>query len=133
MKYEKGGIDMILFKSGKLVKEIELLPTKTADIIRENLPIRGMARRWGDEIYFETDIEIVEEENSRDVVEVGDVAYWIPGKAVCIFFGKTPISDDRIRPASPVNLFGKIRDVKGLESVQEGDEVLIFENTRADM
>jgi hypothetical protein len=123
---------MILFKSGDLVKEINLLSTRTAEIIKKSLPIRGIARRWGDEIYFETDIEIAEKENSRDVVEVGDVAYWIPGKAICIFFGKTPISDDKIRPASPVNLFGKIKVVKGLERVQEGDEVLIFEKDYLD-
>ncbi|MBO8181741.1 MAG: hypothetical protein H0Z28_02980 [Archaeoglobus sp.] len=117
---------MIYFKSGDVLKEIELLQNKTAKIIQEHLPIKGIAKRWGDEIYFETPINISEPEDSREVVEVGDVAYWIPGKAICIFFGKTPISDDKIRPASPVNLFGKIKDVSGLERIEEGDEVLIF-------
>ena len=117
----------IYFKSGNLVKKIELLPTQTAKKIREKLPIKGVAKRWGDEIYFETPVEISEPENSRDVVEIGDVAYWIPGKAICIFFGKTPISDDKIRPASPVNLFGRIKDVSGLKNVNDGDEVVVFE------
>ena len=118
----------VYFKSGDLVKEIKLLDTMTAQTIRKNLPIEGIAKRWGDEIYFETSVIISEPENSRDVVEVGDVAYWIPGKAICIFFGKTPISDDKIRPASPVNIFGKIKDVSGLERVRDGDEVLIYED-----
>jgi len=115
----------IYFKAGDLVKEIELLPTRTAEIVMKSLPIKGIAKRWGDEIYFETPIDISEAENSTDVVEIGDVAFWIPGRAICIFFGKTPISDDKIRPASAVNLFGRIRDVSGLEKVKEGDEVVI--------
>jgi hypothetical protein len=66
------------------------------------------------------------DENSKDVVELGDVAYWIPGKAICLFFGKTPISDERIRPASAVNVIGKITsDLKVLKNVKDGDEVLV--------
>jgi hypothetical protein len=114
------------FKSGDLIKEIELLQTRTAEIIRKSLPIRGIARRWGEEIYFETDLEI-QDEDARDVVEIGDVCYWPPGKAICIFFGKTPISDEKIRPASPVNIFGKIRDVSGLGRIRDGDEVVVYE------
>ncbi len=56
-----------------------------------------MSTRWGDEIYFETPVKLTVEENSKEVVEEGDVAFWIPGKAICIFFGKTPISDDKIQ------------------------------------
>jgi len=66
------------------------------------------------------------EENSKDVVELGDVAYWIPGKAICLFFGKTPISDDKIRPASAVNVIGKIiTNMEELKKVGDGDEVTI--------
>ena len=118
---------IVYLKSGDLVKEIKLLETKTAQIIKKNLPIKGIAKRWGDEIYFETSVVISEPENSKDFVEIGDVAYWIPGKAICIFFGKTPISDDKIRPASPVNLFGKIKDISGLEKVNDGDKIVVFE------
>ena len=40
-----------------------------------------------------------------------DVAYWPPGKAICLFFGPTPIGKkDEIRPYSPVNVIGKIKD-----------------------
>lgn len=71
----------------------------------------------GDEIYFETDINFDEVENSKEVVEIGDVAFWIPGKAICLFFGKTPISDELIRPASAVNVFGKI--IEGIEELKK--------------
>ncbi len=80
----------------------------------------------GDEVYFTTDVVVDKEENSKDVVELGDVAYWIPGKAICLFFGKTPISDDKIRPASAVNVIGKIiTNMEELKKVGDGDEVTI--------
>ena len=42
-------------------------------------------------------------------VDVGDLAYWPPGRAFCIFFGPTPVSrGTACRPASPVNVVGKI-------------------------
>ncbi len=42
-------------------------------------------------------------------MEVGDLGYWPPGQAFCIFWGPTPASEaDEIRPASPVNVFGRI-------------------------
>jgi len=40
-------------------------------------------------------------ENGQEVVELGDLGYWPPGQAFCLFFGPTPASQgDEIRPAS---------------------------------
>jgi hypothetical protein len=77
--------------------------------IVEALPIEGVGYRWGDEIYFSTGID-VEEENAVEVVEKGTIAFWPPGKAICIFWGPTPASRSRneIRPASPVNVVGRV-------------------------
>ncbi len=98
----------------------------TVEAILKELPIKGVVNRWGDEIYFETPVKLNFEENSKDVVEEGDVAFWIPGRAICLFFGKTPISDDKIRPASAVNVFGKIKsDLKILKQVAAGTKVLV--------
>ncbi len=117
------------FKAGSVECEIELyedLAPITVGEILKALPIEGKASRWGDEIYFTTSIEVEVEENSKDVVELGDVAYWIPGKAICLFFGKTPISDDKIRPASAVNVIGKIvSNIEVLKKVREGDTVVL--------
>lgn len=101
---------------------------KTVKAIVEALPISGIVNRWGDEIYFETDIEIDIEENSKEIVELGDLAYWIPGRAICIFFGKTPISDDDvIRPASAVNVIGKVLgDLEEFKKAEDGDEIEIL-------
>ena len=113
----------IIRKRAKLYKE---LAKETVKAIASALPIKGIVNRWGDEIYFETDIEIDVEENSKDVVELGDIAYWIPGKAICIFFGKTPISDDKIRPASVVNVIGKVLDdLEDFKKAKDGDEIEI--------
>jgi len=118
----------IKFKAKGYEWDVELLNVapKTVEAVINALPIKSIANRWGDEIYFETGI-VVGEENSKEVVEVGDVAYWIAGKAICIFFGKTPISDDEIKPASAVNVFGKIRgDLNKLKEVEDGDEVWLI-------
>jgi len=111
------------------VCEVELYEDwapETVKAIVEALPIKSTANRWGDEIYFNTSIVVTKEENSKDVVELGDVAYWIPGKAICLFFGKTPISDDKIRPANAVNVIGKIvTNMEDLKSVPDGEEVIV--------
>jgi len=120
----------IRIKAGDVVREAELyedLAPTTVKAVVEALPIKGIANRWGDEIYFETDVEVDVEENSKEVVELGDVAYWIPGRAICIFFGKTPMSEgDEIRPASAVNVIGKVLgDVEEFKKVEDGTPVVL--------
>jgi len=88
------------------------------------LPIQGNANRWGDEVYFSTPVN-TKEENGRVDVEVGSVAYWPPGKAVCIFFGPTPVSSGKTpRAASKVNVFAKILDDSAVfKKVLDDDKV----------
>jgi len=90
------------------------------------LPIEARANTWGDEIYFGIPVK-VGPENPREVVELGDLAYWPPGNAFCIFFGRTPASrGDEIRPASAVNVFGRVEgDPKVFKKVRSGDAVRI--------
>jgi hypothetical protein len=98
----------------------------TAKKIWEALPIEARANTWGDEIYFGIPVE-ADPENPREVVELGDLAYWPPGNAFCIFFGRTPASrGDEIRPASAVNVFGKVEgDPKVFKKVRSGERVRI--------
>ena len=99
---------------------------KTADSIWSALPIRARANRWGDEIYFSIPVKIGAE-NAQQIVEKGDIGYWPPGNAFCIFFGLTPASSgNEISAASPVNIFGKILgDTNVLKKVKQGEEIKI--------
>jgi len=99
---------------------------KTAEAIWAALPIKGRANRWGDEIYFSIPVDL-EEEKARAEVEVGSIAYWPPGKALCIFFGATPVSrHGEPRAYSPVNVFAKVvRDPSVFKKVRDNDEVLL--------
>lgn len=98
----------------------------TAKRIWEALPIEARANTWGDEIYFGIPVD-ADPENPREVVDLGDLAYWPPGNAFCIFFGRTPASrGDEIRPASAVNVFGKVEgDPKIFKKVRSGERVRI--------
>ena len=88
--------------------------------------MEGRVNTWGEEIYFSIPVD-VGLENAKAVVSEGDLGYWPPGNAFCIFFGLTPASQgDEIRPASPVNVFGKIiGDAKAFKKVRSGAKIII--------
>lgn len=93
---------------GEIVLTAKLDESETARRIWEALPLEATGSRWGEEIYFDVPVEMGEED-PKEVVDVGDLGYWPPGKAFCLFWGPTPSSEaDEIRPASPVNVFGRI-------------------------
>ena len=93
---------------GKVTAEAVLNGSTTATAVWDALPLSIPGQTWGDEIYFGIPVQ-AKPENARDVVEMGDLAYWPPGSAFCIFYGPTPASrGDEIRPASPVNVFGRV-------------------------
>jgi hypothetical protein len=99
---------------------------KTASTIVNSLPFESVAHRWGEEIYFEIPLEL-ELENGKEVLEIGDVAYWPPGKSMCIFFGPTPSSKgNEIRAYSAVSVFGKvIGDARIFGAVREGERIRV--------
>ncbi|MHB9027809.1 MAG: cyclophilin-like fold protein [Candidatus Latescibacterota bacterium] len=86
----------------------ELNDFATARAIADALPIETRFSTWGDEIYFPIPVKRGSE-NGKSVVELGELGYWPPGNAFCIFYGATPGStEDHIEPASPVNPIGKV-------------------------
>ena len=112
---------------GGVQVEAELNDSKTASVIWEALPISAAASIWGDEIYFGIPVH-TGEENARATVDLGDLGYWPPGNAFCIFFGPTPMSrtKDEIRPASPVNVLGRVSgDVSAFKRVRSGEVVTL--------
>lgn len=116
----------IKITAGSVTAEAELKDTKTADAIWEALPIEARANIWGDEIYFAIPVELGLED-AQEVVDKGDLGYWPPGDAFCIFFGPTPASrGDEIRPASPANVFGRlIGDPTVFKGVKAGARVVV--------
>jgi uncharacterized protein len=117
----------ISISAGGVTAGATLDDSKTADAVWSALPITARASTWGDEIYFSIAVKAVEE-NGRATVDMGDLGYWPPGSAFCIFFGPTPASQspDEIRPASPVNVFGKVEgDATVFKRVRSGETVTI--------
>ena len=104
----------------------ELNDSRAAAAIAARLPIRARAETWGDEIYFGTGLAL-EAELPQEVVALGDLGYWPPGQAFCIFFGPTPMSrGDEIRPASPVTVVGRVTgDPRVFATVRSGAGVTI--------
>jgi hypothetical protein len=104
-----------------------LYDSVTADRIWDSLPFIEAANIWGDEIYFTIPVNAGIEKEALEVVLSGDLGYWPTGAAFCIFFGATPISrEGEIRPASAVNVFGKIEgDTSVLKKVLPGNGVLV--------
>jgi uncharacterized protein len=102
-----------------------LAASATARAIWNALPLDGRANRWGDELYFSIPVDLAEAEDAREVVQAGDIAYWPPGSAVCIFWGPTPASEGQEpRAASPVNVFGHIgEDPQAFSAVRSGAPV----------
>jgi len=104
----------------------ELNDSETAQKIWEALPIESNVNTWGDEIYFPIPVKIGLE-GAKTVVSEGDLGYWPLGAAFCIFFGPTPMSQgEEIRPASPVNVFGRIMgDSKIFKKVTSGAKIIV--------
>ena len=117
----------IKITAGKVALEAELNDSPTAKKVLAALPITGRASRWGDEIYFTIPVEDEEAPNARADMAVGEMAYWPPGSAFCIFWGPTPASDGKEpRAASAVNPLGKIiGDPTKFGAVRSGEKVVI--------
>lgn len=103
----------------------ELNDSPTADMVWDALPITASASTWGDEIYFSIPVSAEEDDTAEETVELGAIAYWPPGSALCLFFGPTPMSQgDEIRPASAVNVLGMMEgDPTVLRSVRDGTSI----------
>jgi hypothetical protein len=98
----------IRITAGTIAAEAVLDQSNTAQAVWDALPLSVSGDTWGDEIYFGIPVK-AKAENPCETVELGDLAYWPPGSAFCIFFGPTPASRGaEIRPASPVNVFGRV-------------------------
>ncbi|MCV0409414.1 cyclophilin-like fold protein [Nitrosopumilus sp.] len=107
MKYE---VEIKMPHSSSILLELDDVnsPKTVKDFIGK-LPFTVDLNVWGDEIYTSKSPISQPEENAKSPVDLNDVAYWPTGKAICLFYGPTPIGNPgEITPASPVNILGKI-------------------------
>ncbi len=110
----------------KVQMKAELNNTKTAELLWDILPVKGSVSTWGEEIYFSIPLK-TGPEDAVSVVKIGDVACWPEGSCFCIFFGQTPASTaSEIRPASPVNLVGRLLgEPRAWSVISDGEDITI--------
>src|SRR5712692_2765135 len=114
-------VDLPKLKNIELELDDKIAP-KTVRSFLDCLPLNVGINVWGEELYTDETPVDVRPENSKSLVQLMDVAYWPQGRAICLFFGPTPIgAKDEIKPYSPVNIMGKIRetDKKFLKDIKE--------------
>lgn len=120
--------DIVILKFNGGDIRVSLNETETAKKLLEILPVKSRVNTWGDEIYFEIPLG-AGPENGIEIVDIGTVAFWPPGNALCIFFGLTPASEtDKPQAASPVNVIGDLvnkNDIEYLKTIRSGDTVTV--------
>lgn len=101
---------------------VELNDTKTATAVYNSCPLEGTTEVWGEEVYFSVEVEHDPSDPLSPYVLRGDVGFWPPGRAICLFFGATPESPEgTIRPDGPVIVIGKVvSDFGDYHKVGEG-------------
>ena len=118
--------ETLLLTAGQHAATITCYDTPTAQAICAALPIQSEVRTWGQEIYFEVPVEAGLEADARDVVEAGEIAFWVEGRCIAVGFGPTPASrGDEIRLAAAVNIWGYADDVHGFAACLSGDPVTL--------
>jgi uncharacterized protein len=120
--------NIISIVTERFIIKVKLNDTKTAKKLIKILPAYSSVSKWGDEIYFSIPMK-AEIENGVEVVEVGTVAFWPPGSALCIFFGRTPASiSNKPQAVSSVTVIGSVigeESIKNLKEIKDGEEVKV--------
>ena len=106
---------------------VELNNSDTAKKIYASCPIKSTTNTWGNEIYFETTIKVKKDKTAKDIINLGEIAYWVEGSSIAIGFGPTPISKaDEIRLVTKANIIGKTKsNLSSLGMVNSGEIVIV--------
>ena len=117
----------INISAGEFLTTATLNNSSYSEKFYDSLPLEGSCQIWGDELFFSTSINMEEDDQSLEVVNFGDIAFWPPGSAFCIFWGPTPMSQGKeIRPASKVNLLGSIdSQLSKIKNISAGTKILL--------
>ena len=117
----------VLFCWSSGTVDIELYDTPTARRLIEVVPFEASANTWGEEVYFDAPMEAVREPDAREVVERGEVCFWLQGQALALLFGPTPVSQgEECRLISEANVLGRVvGDPSVLAAVRSGETVRV--------
>ena len=115
---------LILKFNSKLFK-VNLRDTETARLISKSVPINSKIQMWGEEIFFNTNLQVALENDAKEVMQLGELAFWTEGSAIAIGYGKTPVSiDQEIRLIGPCNVWGNSNFKKSdFDNVKPGDVI----------
>ncbi len=115
----------LILKFNSKLFEINLRNTETARLIAESIPIKSRIQIWGEEIFFNTNLQVKLEDNARDVMKLGELAFWTEGSAIAIGYGKTPVSVGReIRLIGPCNVWADCSFKKSdFDNINSGDKI----------
>ncbi len=111
-------IEIEIIGKGKVKAILDDRNPETARIIYDNLPIEGEANIWLDEIYFDVPLKL-DYENPSSTTNRGDLSYWPPGSAFCIFYGNS-------QPASDVNNIGRVEGNLEIFHEAENDDKIVI-------
>lgn len=117
----------IRIKTESFTGDAELRESPTARALWRSLPVEGLANIWGREVYFQIPVDAELEDDARETVDKGEIAYWPMGQAFCIFCGPTPASrGEEIRAYSPVNILGRLLvEPAVFRNVQDGERIVL--------
>ena len=116
---------ILILKFNSKLFEINLRNTETARLIAEPVPIKSKIQTWGEEIFFNTNLQVKLEDDARDVIQLGELAFWTEGSAIAIGYGKTPVSvGQEIRLIGPCNVWADCSFKKSdFDNIKSGDEI----------
>ena len=111
-------IEIEVVGKGKVLGKLDDRNPETALEIYNSLPIEGSANVYLEEVYFDIPVELGYE-NPYGESKNGDISYWPPGNAFCVFYGDS-------QPASNVNHIGRVTgNLEILKTVKEGNKIII--------
>lgn len=103
---------------GKARAKLDGRNKETAARFFKTLPVEGRANLWLEEVYFIIPLEL-EYEDQSSTSNKGDISYWPPGAALCVFYGES-------QPASPVNHIGKVTEnLELFAEIKKEDKIII--------
>ena len=120
-------MNKLILKIGDIDVEAELAENSVALAIQDVLPISARCQKWGKEIYFDTVIKVEKEKEAKQIVEKGEIAFWVEGQSIAVGFGPTPMSEaDEFKLVTQANIFGdSLYDLTKLSDVGSGTLVRV--------